>query len=90
MPVNEFARLAGLQSRWNAETGDLRLDGAARKPVTLAAGSASATVEGAASVALQTPVLKEGNAPVMVLQDLLPLVQGRITSRKGDTLQVRV
>lgn len=89
IPVKEFARAMGLTSGWDAKTGALTLSGPKRKTVALTAGSTAATVGGAKAAALMVPVLKDGGEPVMALSDLLTLTGGRVTSRVGNTVQVK-
>lgn len=88
VPVIEFARAMGLKSQWDDKTGVLTMSGSTQKATTVTAGSTSAKV-GAASVTLKTPVLKEANQPVMALDDLLLLVKGKVTSRKGNAIEVK-
>ena len=88
VPVAEFARAVGMQSRWNVQTGALMLSGAGHQSVALTAGSTTATV-GTKVAALQTPVLKKNGQPVMALHDLAALLGGRVVKR-GNTFQVTV
>lgn len=88
VPVVEFAKAMGLQSRWDSKTGALTLSAAKRQTITVTAASTEAKV-GAKSVALKTPVLRGANQPVMALDDLLMLVKGKVITRKGDTVEVK-
>ena len=87
VPVAEFARAAGLTSRWNNKTGVLTLSGAGRKPVILMAGGMGATV--ARARVLSVPVLKQNGQAVMTLTDLLAVMGGRIVGKSGNTVQVK-
>ena len=87
VPIAEFARAAGLTSRWNNKTGVLTLSGAGRKPVILMAGGMGATV--ARARVLPVPVLKQNGQAVMTLTDLLAVTGGRIVGKSGNTVQVK-
>lgn len=89
VPVKEFAKAMGLTSGWDTKTGALTLSGPKQKTVALTAGSTAATVGGVKTAALVVPVLKDGGEPVMALSDLLRLMGGRVTGRKGNTVQVK-
>jgi hypothetical protein len=87
--VAELAKAAGWKCAWDAKTGGLKLTKAAEKPITLAAGSASAKVaDSTTPVTLKVPVLKESGQPVMELQDLVRLLKGKVVKREGGRLEV--
>lgn len=90
VPVSAFAPLAGAQARWDATTGELHLvrGGLWR---TLRFGDGKAKTPQGASAPLKVPLLKDGGEPVLLLDDLVMLLNGRVTqaaAADGDAYHV--